>query len=167
MADLVTHLCSALLPKAFTGGRHAGPFAIGAVLPDLTARVPAIAFDHLGRRTDVPEILQNAFDVLHMPVGMIAACVLLAWCFVPEQRGPVLGWLCAGSLLHLAVDLLQDHHGQGYYLLFPLTTWRWELGLIGSEATVAWAPWLALATAVAWGWRWRKGDGRPSPTSVT
>lgn len=162
MADLVTHLCTALLPKAITGGRHVGPFAVGTVLPDLASRVPAIGMGFLeGRGVDVPESFEYGVDVLHMPVGIAALCVLLGWCFVPEQRAPVTGWLLAGSALHLALDVLQHHFGQGYFLLFPFSLARWELGWIGSEATAAWAPWLALVTALAWAVRWwlRRREG--------
>lgn len=151
MPDLVTHLCSALLPKAITGGRHVGPFAVGVVLPDLLARVPGLMVGGVRRLgVAVPESTGVLFEIFHMPVGIVLACLLLARAFVAEQRAAVFGWLCAGGFLHLALDVLQDHHGEGYYLLFPLSTFRWELGWIGPEATVPWAPWLALVTALAW-----------------
>ena len=69
------------------------------------------------------------------------------------QRWRALGLLLVGAATHIGLDVLQDHHGCGYALAFPLSSKVFELGWIGSQATVEWAPWLALITALAWGLR--------------
>jgi len=53
--------------------------------------------------------------------------------------------------LHLALDVLQSHHGAGYMLMFPLATGSFEFGWIGSEATVPFAlPLSGLAALVGY-----------------
>ncbi len=159
MADLITHLCTALLPTAFVRTRLTIPLTIGVVLPDAAARVPPMAMAWLRRAgVGIPQSFSLAFDALHTPAALLALSVLVAWCFRPDERKLAFIGLFGGSLLHLAVDVLQDHHGMSYHLLFPFSLTRWELGWIGSEDTVLIAGPLAIATAAAWGWRWRQGS---------
>ena len=153
MADLVTHLCTALLPKALFGGRHTAVFALGTAMPDVVARVPGLALG-LVLGDAVPEPLIRVVEVAHQPLGSALMCMVAAWVFPQQDRLRAMLCLTAGAWLHLAVDVLQDHQGQGYFLLAPFHLGRFELGCMGSEATVAWAPWLALITAVAWAVRW-------------
>jgi hypothetical protein len=154
MADLVTHVGLALLVKAVTGRRHSASFVLGNVLPDLAGRAVGMGLTLLAHRgLPVPEGLIFGFGVLHLPLGMIAFCGLLALPFRPDSRWRVFANLAGGCFLHLAVDLLQRHTGTGYPLIFPFSSWHWEAGLIGSEATVPWAlPLLALGLG-AWWWR--------------
>lgn len=164
MADLVTHLASALLPGVLLPANRASLLAIGVALPDVGGRLPSIAAESLPFA--LPPGSLSAFDVLHQPIGLTAAIVATSTLFVPEQRRIVAGWLLSGAALHLAVDLLQDHHGQGYHLAFPLSEWRFELGWIGSESSISWAPWLGLATGVAWAARALvSARGRPAPAA--
>lgn len=155
MADLVTHMCTALLPGAILGGRWVGPVLLGTVLPDLASRVPGLALEQLHQRgiVEVPDAAMFAWGVLHVPSGLVLLCLISAYAFVEEHRRFVLGGLLVGCVLHLGLDVLQDHHGQGYMLLAPVSLERYELGWIGSEATVTWALPLAAITAVAWGIR--------------
>ena len=169
MPDLVTHACSALFPRAFVRGPHTGTFLLGVVLPDLTGRVPTIALVAFQSTTglELPKELLYPSQVLHMPIGILLLSVIVSRVFVPEQQRAALAWLIGGGALHLALDVLQDHHGFGYMLGYPLSRETFELGCIGSEATVPWAPVFALVTLGAWGVRWvmdrrRRGDGRQS-----
>jgi hypothetical protein len=98
----------------------------------------------------VPNALIVPWGVLHEPIPLALVCVLLASCAVERERREVFFGLVGGCALHLALDLFQDHHGHGYYLLAPLWLGRFEVGWIGSEATVPLAPWLAAATALTW-----------------
>ncbi len=155
VADLVTHLCTALLPAVLLSAPRATWLALGAVSPDLAARVPGLALDVIRRLSvPIPSNIEAPFAVMHMPIGILCGAVLAVQVVHVEQRRQALLWLLAGGALHLAVDTLQDHHGHGYFLLFPFSTERYELGWMGSEATVAWAPWLALLTALVWAMRW-------------
>lgn len=160
MADLVTHLCTALLPGAFVRGRALGPVVLGVALPDLVARVPPLGLELLERLgvARIPDALLLPWGVYHEPVALLPACGLLALAFVPRDRAVALAGLLGGCALHLGLDVLQDHHGQGYFLLAPCALHRYELGLIGSEATVSVALPLAVTTSVTWltvGW-WRR-----------
>ncbi len=156
MADLITHMATGLVFKAGTRGKYTAALVAGTVLPDLGARVPAIGFSALAQSgvPIAPEI-PYAFEILHMPVGMLFLCLLIACFFDPLQRSAVFLNLFGGCLLHLAFDLTQDHLGVGYLLAFPLSTADFELGWMGTEATVLWAPLFAIASVVLWRWRLR------------
>ena len=153
---MVTHAAVALLPAALSRRILAGPLVVGALLPDLAARVPAMGLELLAARTGLPlpAAATHVWAVLHTPLGTGALCVLLALLAPEERRPAVLGWLLAGAGAHYLLDLVQDHHGQGYHLLFPLSRGDWELGWFSSEYSLDLAPWLALAAALAWGVRW-------------
>jgi hypothetical protein len=154
VADLVTHLATALLPGALVG-RWIAPVAVGVALPDLGARVVPMGLEALQQLgAPIPDGLILSFAVLHEPIPLALVCTTLVAAVARAERRRTLLGLWGGCAVHQALDVLQDHHGQGYYLLAPFSLDRYELGLLGSEATVAWAPWLALATAAAWVGRW-------------
>jgi hypothetical protein len=154
VADLVTHICIVLLPGAFLRLRGLPLVVLGAALPDLAARVPAAVLEAVDRRIGLPQWLLPGWSVFHEPLPLLALCAALACAFVPGDRRRALLCLWAGVATHLALDVLQDHHGRGYMLAFPLNWDLYELGWIGSQATVPIAPWLALATAIAWAASW-------------
>ncbi len=167
MADLVTHLAVGVLVKVAVGaasGRRRGlpAFLVGSVLPDAASRVPTIGMTWLLHRgLPIPEPLIYGFYVLHMPLGLLALCFLLAALFAERERSAAFADLLGGAALHFAVDLLQRHYGPGYMLLYPLSRFSWEARLIGSEDTVFVAPLLAAAAALAWALSWR--CPRPAP----
>ena len=167
MADLVTHLASALIPGALLGGPRAIWLAVGAVAPDVMTRVPGLALDLFRNAgAPIPPHIESPLGVFHMPVGIVLGAVAIMPLIHPEQRGAAARWIIAGGLLHLLVDVLQDHHGHGYILFYPFSTFSWELGWIGSEATTTWAPWLAVLTVLAWAARWglrRRASVREGP----
>ena len=146
MADLVTHSALAVILKASTRGALPAVFVLGTVLPDLCSRVPAISLGyvhvHIAR---LPSVATHGWQPLHQPLGMLLVAYLVAMMFQESARRAVFVNLLGGMALHLLVDLLQDHHGAGYLLGFPVWTGSFEFGLIGSEATVWWAVPLAIA----------------------
>lgn len=151
MADLVTHLCTVLLPAGVLGYRRVGPAAVGVALPDLLARVVPLGLVELVKAgAPIPEAAVAGWSVLHEPIPLGLAGFVLAGAVVQRERREAAVGLAIGAALHILVDLLQDHHGRGYFLFAPFSIGRWELGLIGSEATVGVAPWLAAATASVW-----------------
>lgn len=151
MADLVTHVCTALLPAALVRVRGAGLVVVGTVLPDVFGRVVPLALEQ-GQRIGLPIPVEAVvpWGILHTPTGGVVLAATLATAFVPQDRGRAFVALTLGIALHLALDVLQFHHGQGYTLLVPWSWATFELGWIGSEATVPWALPLLGATAVAW-----------------
>jgi hypothetical protein len=151
VADLVTHLAVVLLPAGIARWRLAPVAAFGAALPDLLGRAVPLGLERLyAAGAPVPMALLWPWSSLHEPLGWALASTLFATAFVERDRRRVLlaAWL--GGAAHTALDVLQDHRGEGYLLLVPLSSARFELGWIGSEATVAWAEPLAAWTAVAW-----------------
>lgn len=160
MADLVTHLATALLWKAATKRPHLTSFALGVALPDLVGRAPVSALQSLHRHgVTAPDHLVEGIAVLHLPVGFLPVTLALALFFEERQRAAVWMNLLGGCCLHLALDLTQRHVGKGYMLLFPFTDWDFELGWIGSEATVPYAPFLLPISLALWAWRRPKGEG--------
>lgn len=155
MPDLVTHLASALIPGVALRPDRAVLLALGTAIPDLAGRVPGLGLVLL-RRTLLPQLgaLEVPFGVLHQPVGASLVAGILAYALPQEDRPAALGLLMTGIALHLALDLLQDHRGYGYALLFPLSSSRFEIGIIGPEATVPYAPLLVALTLILWGGRW-------------
>ena len=75
--------------------------------------------------------------------------------FGTQERRAILANFLGGMFLHLAVDLLQDHHGVGYVLFFPFVHLPLELGLVSSEASVRWAPLLLIVSGLLIVWRRR------------
>lgn len=164
MADLVTHLCTALLPGALLRSRITPVVAFGTVLPDLFGRAVPLALERLyDRGWPVPPELLWPWTALHEPVGWMLVSACCASLFVERQRWRVFGALCLGGALHTGLDVLQDHHGEGYLLLAPFSTRDFELGLMGSEATVAVVGIVAAATLCAylpWAIEWTIGRPR-------
>ena len=153
VADLVTHMATALLAKAALGTRNTPTLLLGVVLPDLAGRVPVVlGLAAVNAGLPVPDVLVYGWGVLHLPFGMLPLCFLLSQAFV--ERRAAFGNLLAGCFLHLALDELQFHIGSGYPLLFPFSTWHGELGWIGTEATIPWS--VPLASLGLGAWRWRR-----------
>ena len=150
MADLVTHAAIGLLLKSATSRKHAAVFVAGTMMPDVLARVPSMGCSAARAFIDVPNILLYGWDPLHMPLGMLLSSYGISLLFVAEQRVGIFWNLLGGMLLHLGIDLLQSHLGVGYPLLFPFATKSFELGLIGSEATVPLAVPLAMLAVLVW-----------------
>jgi hypothetical protein len=176
VADLITHTCVALLWKvASTPGRPraeggwrvpagVATFVLGTCLPDLLGRVPAMALTTL--RWSVPAIPEwtiYLWSPFHVPVGIAVASVLVAQAFAPAARRTAAKELAGGGMLHMAVDVMQTHLGIGYLLLFPFSMWDFELGWIGSEATVLIVPGLLPFTVLACWARWARGLDRRQP----
>lgn len=142
MADLLTHLCTALLPGALLPLGHSHVrlvpiVAFGTVLPDLFGRAVPLALEQLYvRGWPIPKEMLWPWSALHEPAGWALLSVFLSALFVAHQRREICGALMLGCLLHTGLDLLQDHRGEGYLLFAPFSTRDFELGLMGSEATV-------------------------------
>ena len=157
MADLITHSCVAILVRLpGRDSRWVPTFVAGTCLPDLS-RVPAMVLTRL--RYDFPQIPEWACYIwgpLHVPIGILLQSYLVALLFAEAERPVAFRNLFGGGMLHLAVDLFQFHFGMGYMLLFPVSTWDFELGLIGSEATVPVVPILLPLTIFLARKRWWK-----------
>lgn len=160
MADLITHAALGLLFKRGqralwpTRPPHLASFSLGSVLPDLLGRVPAdtaVALASHGLR--VPDLLLYGWGPLHIPAGMVSLSAGLSLLFRSDQRRAVFANLLGGMLLHLLLDLFQDHAGGGYLLLFPLSDRPYELGWLSTEGTLWLAPVLAGLALWAWGGR--------------
>jgi len=151
VADLVTHLCTVLLPGALIPHRATGLAAIGVVLPDALGRVVPMALELAQQAgTGIPDEFVWAFGAFHSPVGILLANATLSQSFQRGLRNEAFVALTLGGALHLLLDVTQFHHGHGYPLLAPVSWQTFELGILSSEATVALALPLLGVTALAW-----------------
>lgn len=170
MADLVSHLCVALLPGAASRSPRVALVGVGTVVPDLFGRAVPLALEQVqAAGAPIPDPALWLWGALHEPAGYTLVAGLCALAVVRRDRRAAFGALWLGCALHTALDLTQFHHGHGYLVLAPLSSATFELGWIGSEATVDAAPWLALATAIAWLpalWEARFGVPRPDLRAV-
>ena len=161
MPDLITHGASGLLLGIAWVRHRPAPllatFVAGNLMPDLLTRVPAIMAGEIDAKlVTLPRLLIYGWEPMHQPAGMAVAAVALSLLFEPAWRARVFVALYGGMLLHLLMDMFQFHEGAGHMLFFPVTTRSYEIGLVGSEASVFVALPLALAAGLAWWWR-RKG----------
>ena len=165
MADLITHACVAFLAKAPTARTHVAAFVAGTLLPDLVSRVPSSALSRFGRTVSpIDPAFIYWWDVLHLPVGMVALAFTLAQLFPAATRRAISWNLLGGMLLHLALDVLQSHLSSGYLLLWPLSTTGFELRWMGSEDSVFLVPILVPVTWLVWRWTGTVRTGsRPLP----
>lgn len=153
MPDLLTHTALAFLGKALLPVRartRVPVFVAGCVLPDLLSRGPETVLLAIHDHHPLPSPLLYGSTILHLPMGMLAWTLLLAFLFPASERVPVWCNLAAGAAFHLLLDLLQRHHGTVYVLLFPFQPLNFQIGIIGTEDTVLVAPVLAVAAGVAW-----------------
>lgn len=160
MADLLTHWSLAVLVKAGIGWRDVPLFVAGSLLPDLMARLPPLALELVARPLGgAPAWLSYMWVPMHLPVGMLVLAFVLCLLFPVHRRRLVFANLLGGMALHLGVDILQDHLGVGYQLLFPAWGRPFELGIYGSEDSVLVAPLLSAAALAVW---WRRRSRAPA-----
>jgi hypothetical protein len=151
VADLITHACIALLVKAPTARRHVPIFIAGTFLPDLISRVPSFVLARVSRDlVPLPISAVYFWDVLHLPIGMLALSFTLAELFPRALRRLAFLNLLGGMLLHLGVDLFQEHLGSGYLLLWPISRETFELRWMGSEDSIFVVPFLVPVTWAIW-----------------
>lgn len=156
MGDLVTHLAVVLIPAGLwiRRWRVAALMGVGSVLPDVVSRVPGEGLNQLRfAGAPVPDWSLMPWGVLHEPLCLCLVVTLVSLGFREQDRWIAWRALAVGAITHTLVDTMQYHYGAGYRLLFPLSFQQYELGWVGSEATVPLAPWLALVTVAIWGVR--------------
>lgn len=163
MPDLLTHACSGLILAWGLAGRRPAPraplFVAGNMLPDVLCRVPAIVMGEVDSKLlTLPRGLLYGWEPLHQPLGLAFAALALSQLFPPGQRRRTWGLLYLGALLHLFMDALQFHEGAGQLLLFPLSTQPFEIGCVGSEASVLVAGPLLIVAVLMGAWRRRLRD---------
>jgi hypothetical protein len=152
MADLISHALSAVLVR---GRRTPDPVLLwlvtGTILPDLLSRAPFVALRLIQSLGFMPKYsLQETwiplgFNFPHTPAGiglvaLLCAMVVPRWLISPLPRLQFALWLSLGGLLHLAIDLLQEHLQPGYFLFYPLSVRAFELGLVRSDGSVLFLP---------------------------
>ena len=134
-----------MIGRTLGAGRYLPLVLIGAVLPDLLARVPVILYEPL-----VWYVMP-----LHTPIVLLAVTYLIALGFPAAVRRRALGWLYFGVMLHLVADGLQRHIGPSYWWFFPFNWWTYEVGLFWPESSFYALP-LLLVAALLQAWMMRK-----------
>ncbi len=160
MADLVTHSLTAVLIR---GRRRVDAVTFwlvtGVILPDLLSRAPFVAlrliqdWGFLASVSLEDERLLLGLNLPHTPAGILLVSVLLSmvlpqWLTTPLPRPRLACWIALGGLVHLAVDLLQLHLVDGYFLFYPFSVRPFELGLVRSDGSVLALPVLLAVCAL-------------------
>jgi hypothetical protein len=132
MPDLLTHYAAARVPGAFLpDARVRTLFILGTFIPDVVAKSTYLL---LGAHIEfgVPS---------HSLLGMALLCYAACLFVEPALRARAFAALYAGSVLHVAVDLLKDGLGAGSAALFhPFLLHRFELGWLDPEDVALFFP---------------------------
>ena len=126
MPDLFAHFASAYLPSRYKRlCQYDALLVLGAILPDLLARIPIII---LVRWLELPVVY--FFRALHTPIVVILSCYMLSFLFERSIRFKSFLSLAAGSFLHLVLDLMQQQFFEGVYMPFvpfsiKTAQWGW------------------------------------------
>jgi len=138
MPDLLTHVAVAYGVQRCSPRVFSIPWIlVGTLLPDVLSRpfhflFPSVAW---------------FFMPFHTPIGLLLACGLISEFVAASVRRVAFISLIGGASLHLFLDLFQKHLGGGYYLLFPFSWQKFELGLVSPEASLYLFPlWLFIGT---------------------
>jgi len=176
MADLVTHSITAVLLR---GRRHVDAVTLwlvtGAILPDLLSRGPFVGLRVIQNMGFFPyhslqdPRIQLGLNLPHTPAGIILVSVLLSvllprWVITPLPRRRFAAWIAMGGFLHLAVDLLQHHLVDGYFLFYPFSVQPFEFGLVRSDGSALALPLLLGVCALVLA-PWLKGAMKRSERS--
>ena len=133
MPDLVAHLASGYVAAIPFWRRETVRvlFLAGVVLPDVMSRPIQILFP---RAHWIVAPLQT-------PFALAVAYWLLAQMFADARLRITAFWaLAAGGMLHLALDVLQSHLGEGYWWLFPFSMHELDIGLFRPEDSLTLLP---------------------------
>lgn len=164
MPDLFTHVSVGLFVRSRAPRSPLVWFVIGSCLPDLASRLPGLGLAALAWLLDLrlPLPVLEATGLCHNPIPYLVLCLLVTMCLPEAMRRCALFNLAAGGLLHLAMDTTQTHLNGGYYLLYPFTLRRFELGWIEADASLSVMPYLVVGALGVLGWRlWSfRGRGR-------
>ena len=147
MPDLFAHFASGyLLSYSSKFRRYTALFVLGTVLPDVLTRIPEIV---LQRFLGFPVF--HFFNALHTPVGVTFASYILSYAFPEEERKFVFTWLLSGSLIHIALDLLQKQFYRAVYMpFFPFSTEPVQWGLYHYNASLIFFLPLLIITSYLW-----------------
>lgn len=153
MADLLTHYVSARVCGYPIGNRAmAATFVLGVFLPDLISK-PLSFPDFMPDFVTAPS---------HSVTGLALASWAMSLLFAPSFRGRAFLSTYAGSLLHVATDLLKDYLGRGAQTPFhPWTLESFEMGLYQSEDALILLPVNLAVLTILWAVERRSARHRP------
>ncbi len=142
MPDLLTHLAAARASGTLLRDRRLlAVFIFGSFLPDVASKT--LYWAAWANRDFV--------EPTHSLFGLLPLCYLAALFVEESLRKPAFAALYAGTVLHVALDLVKDNLGAGSAALFyPFSTRGYELGWIDPENVVYFLPAAAAVLILAW-----------------
>ena len=147
MPDLFAHFASGYLisyPNKFQ--RYSALFVLGAILPDVLTRIPEIVFE---RFLGLPVF--HFFNALHTPVGVIFASYILSFVLVEKERKSAFICFLSGSLVHIALDLMQRQFYHAVYMpLFPFSMETFQWGIYHYNTSLTFFLPLLILTFILW-----------------
>ena len=159
MPDLITHSCVAYGLSVLCQNRWHSPVVVGALMPDILSRVPAMIFSFVrSHEPELPMWLIDMWGPLHLPAGMVISSLMLSMLWTDSLRMRIFGLSLLGQFSHLLIDMGQHHVAGGYALGFPIWNTPFELGIYGTESSVWIAPILLLWAYRHWRSEWVHPD---------
>jgi hypothetical protein len=139
MPDLVTHVLVAFLfVKLRKLERYTSLIYLGALMPDMS-RLGVFAMGTTSSWFFMP---------LHTPLGILLSALFITYFFDEKNRKPVFTNLMIGAILHLFPDLIQIHWGTEYYVFYPFSWEKFEIGLFWPEQSIYFIPVLLLGATI-------------------
>jgi len=170
--DLLTHAGLGVLLRIRASRSPLVWFVVGSCLPDLASRLLGLGMVTaswiFGFRVSASVL--EATGLAHVPLPYLVLCLLLALLLPHTVRSVAFANLSLGGLVHLGLDTLQTHLNGGYYLLYPLSMRRMELGWIETSDSLGLLPYLVPVVVIAlgargwWSRRVRSGTGSGGST---
>lgn len=130
--DLLTHTL-AVFPFRYKFKRFISVILLGAILPDIFARIPGVLFPYRAA-------ISWAQSVLHSPIALIFICLLVSFFFPEKIRKTVFLFLLLGIFSHLFLDLFQKTLTYGYLWFFPFSFVSFSIPLIWPNDTIFLTP---------------------------
>lgn len=152
MTDLVTHVLFAYVELTVLAWRfnwirrRMVPIGMaGAVLPDLSKIHVVVSSNSVERLIGIP----FSWHPFHRVGGLVAVAGCLAVFFERSERWPSFGFLVAGGLSHLFLDvLIKRANGLAPPYLYPVSWWRPPAGNLYLSSDL-WPAGVAVASVLA------------------
>lgn len=144
MPDLLTHTLF-VYPLKYKLNSCTPIVLMGAILPDVFARIPGVLLPHRS-------FISWAQAALHSPFSILIICYFASLFFEEKVRKTAFKYLLLGAFSHLFLDLFQKTLTRGYFWLFPFSFDSFSFSLIWPNDTVYLVPFLILLNIItSWG----------------
>ncbi len=148
MPNWTAHVGGAYLIARPWGKNNLRFFLLGAVLPDLLARIETLVFYYL--KADF--FRSYPLEAFHTPLGTLLLSLLIA--LFTDKPKKICGLLFAGGMSHFFMDMLENKMANlGAYLFFPFSYRAFQFNLfpqIGPWLYMSWTAFCFILLYAVW-----------------